>query len=190
MTDLASGGETENVQPALVQGEEPAAPAPAPGPAPVPAPAEHVVVQIDEKPAEAEQLQDGVQVEQAVKEEVKEEEVKEEVGEEAKEEEAVTVTGGEVLEAGEVVMGEEGDRDSLVPGTGSINGDLDEEDEEEDSDEDGEEENMGNVVQGTTETILNKLEENLSQAPPVAEGDLLQVGFVFISQFQSFFEDC
>merc|ERR1719270_1233850 len=65
--------------------------------------------------------------------------------------------------------------DSLVPGTGSINGDLDEEDEEEDSDEDGEEENMGNVVQGTTETILNKLEENLSQAPPVAEGDLLQI---------------
>ena len=182
MTDLASGGETENVQPALVEGEQPAAPAPAP--------AEHVVVQIDEKPAEAEQLQDGVQVEQAVKEEVKEEEVKEEVGEEAKEEEAVTVTGGEVLEAGEVVMGEEGDRDSLVPGTGSINGDLDEEDEEEDSDEDGEEENMGNVVQGTTETILNKLEENLSQAPPVAEGDLLQVGFVLISQFQSFFEDC
>ena len=105
-------------------------------------------------------------------------------------EETVTVTGGEVVEVGEVVMGEEGDRDSLVPGTGSINGDLDEEDEEEDSDEDGEEENMGNVVQGTTETILNKLEENLSQAPPVAEGDLLQVGFVFISQFQSFFEDC
>ena len=190
MTDLASsGGETENVQPALVEGEEPAAPSPAPAPAP--APAEHTVVHIDEKPAEAEQLQDGLQ---AVKEEVKEEEVKEEVGEEAKEEvekeETVTVTGGEVVEAGEVVMGEEGDRDSLVPGTGSINGDLDEEDEEEDSDEDGEEENMGNVVQGTTETILNKLEENLSQAPPVAEGDLLQVGFVFISQFQSFFEDC
>ena len=183
MTDLASGGETENVQPALVEGEEPAAPAPAP------APAEHIVVQIDEKPAEVDHLQDGVQVEQAVKEEVKEEDIKE-AKEEVEKEETVTVTGGEVVEVGEVVMGEEGDRDSLVPGTGSINGDLDEEDEDEDSDEDGEEENMGNVVQGTTETILNKLEENLSQAPPVAEGDLLQVGFVFITQFQSFFEDC
>ena len=54
MTDLASGGEIENVQPALVEGEEPAAPSPAPAPAP--APAEHTVVQIDEKPAEADQL--------------------------------------------------------------------------------------------------------------------------------------
>ena len=62
------------------------------------------------------------------------------------------------------------DRDSLVPGTGSINGDLDENDVDEESDvgediteEDEEEENMTNVVQGTTETIINKLEENLSQ---------------------------
>ena len=138
----------------------------------------HVVVQIDEKPAEpVEQAEDAVvHVNEEVKEEeVKVEEVREEVTEEVKVE-AVAVTEGE-SERGDVegVMGEEGDRDSLVPGTGSINGDLDEEEGEEDSDEDGDEENMGNVVQGTTETILNKLEENLSQAPPIAEGDLLQV---------------
>ena len=133
----------------------------------------HVVVQIDEKPLieEVEQTEEAVHV----KEEVKEEQVKEEGTEEVKEE-SVAVTEGESERGeGEGVMGEEGDRDSLVPGTGSINGDLDEEEEEEDSDEDGDEENMGNVVQGTTETILNKLEENLSQAPPIAEGDLLQV---------------
>ena len=142
----------------------------------------HVVVQIDEKPAEpVEQAEDAVvHVNEEVKEEeVKVEEVREEVTEEVKVEE-VAVTEGESERATEGGMGEEGDRDSLVPGTGSINGDLDEEEEEEDSDEDGEEENMGNVVQGTTETILNKLEENLSQAPPVAEGDLLQVWFVFV----------
>jgi len=133
----------------------------------------HVVVQIDEKAhvEEVEQTEEAVHV----KEEVKEEQVKEEVTEEVKEE-SVAVTEGESERGeGEGVMGEEGDRDSLVPGTGSINGDLDEEEEEEESDEDGDEENMGNVVQGTTETILNKLEENLSQAPPIAEGDLLQI---------------
>jgi len=74
------------------------------------------------------------------------------------------------------------DRDSLVPGTGSINGDLDENDVDEESDvgediteEDEEEENMTNVVQGTTETIINKLEENLSQVPEIDESELLQV---------------
>ena len=40
---------------------------------------------------------------------------------------------------------------------------------------DDEDENMSNVVQGTTETILNKLEENLAQVPEVDESDLLQV---------------
>ena len=76
------------------------------------------------------------------------------------------------------------DRDSLVPGTGSINGDLDENDIEEESDvgeniteeeEEDEEDNMTNVVQGTTETIINKLEENLSQVPEIDESELLQV---------------
>ena len=166
MADLPSSGAGEN-ESAAVEGE-----------------AGHVVVQIDDKPDEVEQVEDAIQVDKEVKEEEKEEakeEAKEEVVEEVKEEvtkeEAAAVTEGESERAeGEGVMGEEGDRDSLVPGTGSINGDLDAE-EEEDSDEDGDEENMGNVVQGTTETILNKLEENLSQAPPVAEGDLLQVFF-------------
>ena len=166
MADLPSSGAGENEGAAVETGEA----------------AGHVVVQIDEKPLveEVQQAEDAVDVKEEVKEEeVREEEVKEEdVAEEVKEE-LVGVTEGESERGeGEGVMGEEGDRDSLVPGTGSINGDLDEEEEEEeDSDEDGEEENMGNVVQGTTETILNKLEENLSQAPPVAEGDLLQVGF-------------
>ena len=164
MADLPSSGAGENESAAVETGE-------APG---------HVVVQIDEKPLveEVEQAEDAVHVKEEVKEEEVREEVREEeVAEEVKEE-LVGVTEGESERGeGEGVMGEEGDRDSLVPGTGSINGDLDEEEEEEDSDEDGEEENMGNVVQGTTETILNKLEENLSQAPPVAEGDLLQVGF-------------
>ena len=158
MADLPSSGAVENESAAAETGE-----------------AGHVVVQIDEKPLveEVEQTEEAVHV----KEEVKEEQVKEEVAEEVKEE-SVAVTEGESERGeGEGVMGEEGDRDSLVPGTGSINGDLDEEEEEEESDEDGDEENMGNVVQGTTETILNKLEENLSQAPPIAEGDLLQVGF-------------
>ena len=156
MADLPSSGAGENESAAVEAGE-----------------AGHVVVQIDEKAhvEEVEQTEEAVHV----KEEVKEEQVKEEVTEEVKEE-SVAVTEGESERGeGEGVMGEEGDRDSLVPGTGSINGDLDEEEEEEDSDEDGDEENMGNVVQGTTETILNKLEENLSQAPPIAEGDLLQV---------------
>ena len=71
------------------------------------------------------------------------------------------------------------DRDSLVPGTGSINGDIEGgyEDESDEGDEvdDDDDENMSNVVQGTTETILNKLEENLAQAPDVDEADLLQV---------------
>ena len=167
MADLPSSGAGEN-ESAPVEGEAAAG--------------QHVVVQIDEKPVEVvEQAEDAVHAEEEVKEEkVKEEEIKEEVKEEAV---AVTEEGeSERVEGGEGVMGEEGDRDSLVPGTGSINGDLDEEEEEEEeSDEDGDEENMGNVVQGTTETILNKLEENLSQAPPVAEGDLLQVYFCWIA---------
>ena len=72
---------------------------------------------------------------------------------------------------------QEVDRDSLVPGTGSINGhDDDDEDPESDIGEDltEEDENMSNVVQGTTETILNKLEENLAQAPEIDESELLQ----------------
>ena len=159
MADLPSSGAGENESAAVETVGE----------------AGHVVVQIDEKPLveEVEQTEEAVHV----KEEVKEEQVTEEVTEEVKED-SVAVTEGESERGdGEGVMGEEGDRDSLVPGTGSINGDLDEDEEEEESDEDGDEENMGNVVQGTTETILNKLEENLSQAPPIAEGDLLQVGF-------------
>merc|ERR1711892_1211660 len=70
------------------------------------------------------------------------------------------------------------DRDSLVSGTGSINGDIEGgyDDESDDGDEvDDDDENMSNVVQGTTETILNKLEENLAQAPEVDESDLLQI---------------
>ena len=73
---------------------------------------------------------------------------------------------------------QEVDRDSLVPGTGSINGhDDDDEDPESDIGEDltEEDENMSNVVQGTTETILNKLEENLAQVPEIDESELLQV---------------
>lgn len=111
----------------------------------------------------------------------------EEVGEEVKEELKVVVeTSQEGVEEvthlvnGEVDIGEEEDRDSLVPGTGSINGDMiggdtveEETDEEEYEDDEGE--NMTNVVQGTTETILNKLEENLSQIPGVEESDLLQI---------------
>ena len=78
----------------------------------------------------------------------------------------------------DVDNGRDVDRDSLVPGTGSINGDIGGgyDDESDDGDEvDDEDENMSNVVQGTTETILNKLEENLAQAPEVDESDLLQV---------------
>jgi len=67
------------------------------------------------------------------------------------------------------------DRDSLVPGTGSINGDIGGGYEDDSDEGDDEDENMSNVVQGTTETILNKLEENLAQAPEVDESDLLQV---------------
>ena len=75
---------------------------------------------------------------------------------------------------------QEVDRDSLVPGTGSINGDLDdisaqEADIGEDVTEEEEDENMSNVVQGTTETILNKLEENLASVPEIDESELLQV---------------
>jgi len=78
----------------------------------------------------------------------------------------------------DVDNGRDVDRDSLVPGTGSINGDIgggydDESDDGEEVDDD--DENMSNVVQGTTETILNKLEENLAQAPEVDESDLLQI---------------
>ena len=76
----------------------------------------------------------------------------------------------------------EGDKDSLVPGTGSINGDVTEDGVEDASEagediteEEEEEENMSNVVQGTTETILNKLEENLAQVPDIDESELLQV---------------
>jgi hypothetical protein len=88
------------------------------------------------------------------------------------EETGEVAAGGEGGEGGREIE-EEGDRDSLVPGTGSIAGHLeersdDEEDEGAEEDEDGaeleeSEENMSNVVQGTTESILNKLEENLSQ---------------------------
>jgi len=73
---------------------------------------------------------------------------------------------------------EDGDTDSLVPVTGSINGDLDDHEDvasDPEPETEEEEENMSNVVQGTTETILNKLEENLSQAPEVEESDLLQI---------------
>ena len=72
---------------------------------------------------------------------------------------------------------QEVDRDSLVPGTGSINGHDDGvSDPDYDIGEDltEEDENMSNVVQGTTETILNKLEENLAQAPEIDESELLQ----------------
>merc|ERR1719189_2591782 len=77
------------------------------------------------------------------------------------------------------------DRDSLVPGTGSINGDITEEAEDgegEESDqgediteeEEMDDENMSAMVQGTTETILNKLEENLTNVPDIDESELLQ----------------
>ena len=71
---------------------------------------------------------------------------------------------------------QEVDRDSLVPGTGSINGHDDASDPESDGEDVTEDdENMSNVVQGTTETILNKLEENLAQVPEIDESELLQV---------------
>ena len=80
------------------------------------------------------------------------------------------------MEAGEE---QEVDQDSLVPGTGSINGDLDDISVQEsdigEEDVTEEDENMSNVVQGTTETILNKLEENLAQVPEIDESELLQV---------------
>ena len=83
------------------------------------------------------------------------------------------------------------DRDSLVPGTGSINGDLDENDVDEESDvgediteEDEEEENMTNVVQGTTETIINKLEENLSQVISSIKNYLIFTSFREFSLLQ------
>ena len=83
----------------------------------------------------------------------------------------------------------EADRDSLVPGTGSINGDIeggyDDESDEGEEDIDDDDENMSNVVQGTTETILNKLEENLAQAPEVDESDLLQVIFSHIGSLST-----
>ena len=100
------------------------------------------------------------------------------------------------------------DRDSLVPGTGSINGDITEEAEDgegEESDqgediteeEEMDDENMSAMVQGTTETILNKLEENLTNVPDIDESELLQAAepgpldpevsslFTFTSQFSS-----
>ena len=79
------------------------------------------------------------------------------------------------------------DRDSLVPGTGSINGDITEEAEDgegeesdqgeditEEEEEEMDDENMSAMVQGTTETILNKLEENLTNVPDIDESELLQ----------------
>ena len=77
-------------------------------------------------------------------------------------------------------METEVDRDSLVPVTGSLNGDLEDaedvsEVEEEMTEEEEDDENMSNVVQGTTETILNKLEENLAQVAEVDESELLQM---------------
>ena len=79
------------------------------------------------------------------------------------------------------------DRDSLVPGTGSINGDITEEVEDgegeesdqgeditEEEEEEMDDENMSAMVQGTTETILNKLEENLTNVPDIDESELLQ----------------
>jgi len=83
----------------------------------------------------------------------------------------------EVDKINDGVLEREVDRDSLVPGTGSINGDIGDENYEdsEEVEEEEDDENMGNVVQGTTETILNKLEENLSQAPPIDESELLQI---------------
>ena len=99
------------------------------------------------------------------------------------------------------------DRDSLVPGTGSINGDITEEAEDgegEESDqgediteeeEEMDDENMSAMVQGTTETILNKLEENLTNVPDIDESELLQaaepgpldpeVSSLFTTQFSS-----
>ena len=87
------------------------------------------------------------------------------------------------------------DRDSLVPGTGSINGDLDENDVDEESDvgediteEDEEEENMTNVVQGTTETIINKLEENLSQVS-IIKNYLIFTSFREFSLYRSLYRN-
>jgi len=97
-----------------------------------------------------------------------------EVGEDSED-----LVDGEIRLMGDRVE-DDGDRDSLVPGTGSINGEV-EGPEVEESDEGGaeteeeEEENMTNVIQGTTETILSKLEENLNQASEVDESDLLQI---------------
>ena len=66
----------------------------------------------------------------------------------------------------------EQDRDSLVPVTGSITGDVTEDGcndvsemgEEVTEDEDIEDD-MPEIVQGTTKTLISKLEENLSSAP-------------------------
>jgi hypothetical protein len=62
----------------------------------------------------------------------------------------------EVVDDGDEVP----DHDSLVPVTGSLAGDegVGEEEEGEEEDED----DYSNVVQGTTETLLTKLEENLA----------------------------
>ena len=123
--------------------------------------------------------QAALQIEEGAPQEVKTEEVN---VEEVKAEEAkAQVVKGESEEVAEEAEEEgrvemEEDRDSLVPGTGSINGDLEEEESDEgEEEEEEEEENMSNMVQGTTETLLNKLEENLSQAPPCSEQELLQV---------------
>ena len=130
---------------------------------------EHVALQIEE--GGTANPQDDQVVEEAT---TQEQQVVEEVTVAAEE-----VTGA--VEGGQEAQGAmEGDRDSLVPGTGSINGEVEGEDseegeEEEGEDEEEEEEKMSHVVQGTTETILNKLEENLSNPHPCSESDLLQV---------------
>lgn len=68
----------------------------------------------------------------------------------------------------------EQDRDSLVPVTGSITGDVTEDgcndvsemgEEEEVTEDEDIEDDMPEIVQGTTKTLISKLEENLSAAP-------------------------
>ena len=80
---------------------------------------------------------------------------------------------------------QDADHDSLVPGTGSITGDADDvaasDDVDVDEDLEDEEQQMTNVVQGTTETVLNKLEEHLASAPGLDESELLQVSLVILS---------
>ena len=66
----------------------------------------------------------------------------------------------------------EHDRDSLVPVTGSITGDVTEdgcndvsEMGEEVTEEEDIEDDMPEIVQGTTKTLISKLEENLTTVP-------------------------